>query len=160
MEVDFYVGPPPHRSSLQFEPTFKDSYVVLFERTHKFAGRRTIKFDELNDLPLVAMSRGTNIREVVDAHLAAHNKSISSKFEVLNLYTVGGMVEAGLGLSIVPSMALDLINNRRLRYARLVEPEISRQIGIVRRRGETMSAASLAFLDTMKPTFFGKQRAK
>jgi DNA-binding transcriptional LysR family regulator len=106
------------------------------------------------------MSRGTNIREVVDAHLAAHNKSISSKFEVLNLYTVGGMVEAGLGLSIVPSMALDLINNRRLRYARLVEPEISRQIGIVRRRGETMSAASLAFLDTMKPTFFGKQRAK
>jgi DNA-binding transcriptional LysR family regulator len=159
MELDFYVGPPPHRSSLLFEPMIQDAYVVVFSKMHPFSGRRTIKFDELDGVPLVAMTRGTNIRESFDAIASAHGKTITSKFDVFNLYTLAGMVEAGLGISVVPSMALSVVNSPHLRSARLVAPEISRQIGLVRRRGEALSPGEAAFVTMMKRAFTDKCRA-
>jgi len=63
------------------------------------------------------------------------------------------MVEAGLGITALPSMSLSLLGHPRLRSARIIEPEIHRQIGILRRRDSALSPAAVEFVKTTRAVF-------
>jgi DNA-binding transcriptional LysR family regulator len=68
-------------------------------------------------------------------------------------YTLGGMVEAGLGITALPSMSLSILGHPRLMSARIVEPQVTRVIGVLRRRNDTLSPAATAFLAAVWEVF-------
>lgn len=149
-EVDFGIGPAPQRSnSLSFQPLVTDSFVVIFPSTSKFAGRFEVPLDEILEEATIIMRPGTNVRTIIDNCLAKQGKSINPRYEVLHHYTMGGMVEAGLGVTILPSMALSMMSNPLLKTAKIVQPEIKRTIGIIQRKGEVLSPAAEALLTIM-----------
>lgn len=59
--------------------------------------------------------------------------------------TLLGLIEAGLGVAAVPSMAMPGRDHPILTSVPLVDPVVKRRVGIVKRRGRQLTPAAQAF---------------
>ena len=66
-----------------------------------------------------------------------------------------GLVEAGLGVAAVPSMAMPGRNHHILTSVPLVEPVVNRRVGILRRRGRPLTPAAQEFHKTIVEMRYG-----
>ena len=67
-------------------------------------------------------------------------------------------VEAGLGITIVPSLSLHQFPTLGVRM--LETPRVSRPIYLIRRRGRTLSAAADAFFNEISETNFDESQMR
>jgi DNA-binding transcriptional LysR family regulator len=74
-------------------------------------------------------------------------------YEVSHLSGSLGLVEAGLGVAILPRLATPAVRHPIIRTMSLVDPEVSRTIGIVRRSGSVLSPPAGQFLDMLLETW-------
>ena len=77
-------------------------------------------------------------------------QSLSAVLEVDQLATVAGMVCAGLGISIVPSLALYQFRLPNLTIRPLRWPGLTRQIYLVQKRDRGFSVAAESFCEWVK----------
>jgi DNA-binding transcriptional LysR family regulator len=57
------------------------------------------------------------------------------------------LVEAGMGAGVVPKLGMPRSGHATLVSVPLVEPSISRTLGLIKRRGRALSAAAQLFYD-------------
>ena len=57
--------------------------------------------------------------------------SLKPHYECAHLASVGGLIAAGLGVSVVPQLALSSMDMQHLNWRPLEKPTVSRCIGIV-----------------------------
>src|SRR5262249_21364085 len=143
-----------------YEPAPQLEYVHLFSMnwslvtppSHPPAGKPRRRLRDLADLPLILFEHGSTGRQhVMDAF---HGEGLSPRvdMETTNTEIIVRMVEAGLGVSIVPLMPGGAVTRGRKVCARGLGEQI-RPIhsGVLRRRGERLSDAGQAFLDFLLP---------
>lgn len=153
-QADLGIGPtPPRKLDLEFTPIVDDHFRVVFPNNHVFAGRKTVKLAELTSHPFLTLASHTNVRSILDRAFADSGFVLDPIYEFCHHYTLGGMVEAGLGITALPSMSLSILGHPRLMSARIVEPEVIRVIGVLRRRGDALSPAAMAFLSAVWEAF-------
>lgn len=87
------------------------------------------------------------MRQYIDA--ATHPSIFVPLLEVEQLATVAGMVLAGLGVTIVPALALYQFNDRELMRRPLDWPGLKRKIYLVRRRDRPLSLAAEALYEAV-----------
>lgn len=89
---------------LRAETLFREDLLVAVPADHPLAVRKAIDLGELSGLPLVVMKSGHGFRQIVlDALTRAHVKP-NIVYESAGIDTVQALVEAGLGVSLVPTM--------------------------------------------------------
>jgi DNA-binding transcriptional LysR family regulator len=132
------------RSDLKFTPLIDDSFVVACRADHPFASRKFINWSDLSGESLIISQRIGN-RALIDQALARSNLRLNWSFEVVHLSTSFGMVEAGLGMSIVPRLARPLTGDRSIAVVSLCGPVVQRTVGIVERRTGQFSRAAAVF---------------
>jgi DNA-binding transcriptional LysR family regulator len=108
-----------------------------------------VTWADLEPYHLITVHRSSGNRTLLDAALARANLKIQWFYEVTHLSTSLGLVEAGLGISVLPRMATPLEEHPFLITRPIRAPEVSRTIGIVRRRGASLSPAAQHFLDML-----------
>ena len=147
-KVDFGIGPrPAGRHQFDFRALTSDPFVAVVPRGHPWAMRKSISLADLVGAPFLALLRGYNVRETLDATLKKHGLKITPKYEVQHHYTLGGMVEAGLGITALPSMAVSMLSRPLLRTVPITRPGAAREVGIVKLRGKNLSPAPQAFVE-------------
>ena len=149
-EADFGIGGEPRwRDELEFTHLFSDSFVLLCPHDHRLAGRATVGLAELVEEPLITLTKGSNIRATTEAYFAAKGRSFAPAFTLMQHYTIGPMVEIGLGVALLPVAAtFGLREQAGLRVVPLKEKDFVREIGLVKRKGEPLTAAADAFYRT------------
>lgn len=149
-DVDFAVCPSGGRDSdFEFEPVVNDPYFAIFPKTHALAREREITLARFSTFPLVLMRQGLNMRDVLDAAASRSGVQLRPQYEVCNHDTLTGIVAAGLGIGTMPRTTISMVHHPRLSMARLVEPEITRAIGILKRRGEPLQPAAKKLVDVI-----------
>jgi DNA-binding transcriptional LysR family regulator len=88
---------------------------------------------------LIRVSQQTGNRMIIDDALGSRREGLNWRFEVQHLQTAIALAAAGVALTVVPRMALDAVDERGLKLVPLRNPSITRQIGIVSRRGAPLS---------------------
>lgn len=152
--ADIGIGPFPDRADdLQFASITHDRFVAVFPQQHPLAAAPKVRLKELLKFPLLTLVSGTNVRAVLERAFAQQGMAFRPAYEVLNHYTLGGMVEAGLGVTALPSMALSMLSNPLLKTAVITNPGITREVGIIQRRDHARTPAVDAFLETLSETF-------
>ncbi len=91
------------------------------------------------------LSRTSSVRQYLDA--ALHPLQMRTLMEVDQLATVMGMVRAGLGISVVPSLTLFHFRQPGLVTRPLSWPGLTRHIYLVRRRDRSLSLAAQSLYD-------------
>ena len=64
-------------------------------------------------------------------------------YEAQHVTTMLGLVEAGLGVAAVPSMAMPGPDHPLLVSVPLSDPIVTRKVGLIRRKGRSLSPAAL-----------------
>jgi DNA-binding transcriptional LysR family regulator len=69
---------------------------------------------------------------------------------VTHLWTVVGMVDAGLGVAVLPSYAKPIAQMYKIRIVRLMEPSVRRETSFLTRRDRRLSPAAQGFQEFLK----------
>jgi DNA-binding transcriptional LysR family regulator len=145
-EVDFGIGPVPEKKGeLEFAPLFVDEYVALLPRSFRDGGRSGISLRELSRLPLLTLSSASLFRHHLDEALSAQGIASGRGYEFTNVSTLVAMAQAGLGIAVMPRIALP--QRTPLKAVRISGVSLSRTIAIVTIRGHSLAPAAARLVD-------------
>ncbi len=131
---------------LQFLPLILDPLVLICPAGFPLAQRKRLSIDELIPYSFILLSQETGVRSVLEKALGPMEETFTIRQEVTQLSSLIGMVEEGLGISFVPSLALPRIIPPTLAVVKGIHPAIERHIGMLRRADRPLSPAALASL--------------
>lgn len=134
------------RWDLEITPLLKEPFVVICPKLHPFAGQKSVSWTSLQGQPLVRVSAQTGNRQLIDDALGARREEMTWRYEVQHVVSAVGLVRAGLGLAIVPQLAINPVDSPGVVVLPLRNPGISRTLGVVSRRGVPLSPAADALL--------------
>ena len=139
--ISFMHGKVP---GIDFEPIQTDPFVLALRRDHRLASRKSVAWSELEGERMIAVSRSSGNRQVLDDALARAGVNPEISFEVSHIATLIGMVDAGLGVAVVPRMALPSAH-ATLTGISLRRPSADRVLGLVTRHGSALRPAAEVF---------------
>ncbi|MBM7344078.1 LysR family transcriptional regulator [Pantoea coffeiphila] len=143
-EVDFgIVIGPLHSDDLECEAILDEPFLLLCRMDDPLAQQQTIHWHMLNQRTLVLQDYASGSRVLIDEALRQQQVQADIAQEIGHPATLYPMVEAGIGISILPALALPLPQGRPLMVRRLV-PEINRTIMLVRRKNRSLTPAAEA----------------
>jgi LysR family carnitine catabolism transcriptional activator len=122
-----------------------DPFYVVCLHSHPLAKRRRIHVEELANHEIIHLAKSSSVRQHVDV-LLRNVETVHSGFEVEHLATVAGLVEQGLGISIVPELTLFQFRQLNLVAIPLETQDLVRPILIVQRKDRSLSIAAQAML--------------
>jgi hypothetical protein len=150
-EVDFGVGSAPGPDAdVRFTALLSDRMVVVFPAGHPLRQCKSVKLNQLVRVPLVLMTADSSVRKLVDAAFASIGQLIMPAFEATYMSTAAGMVKAGLGVTILPSSAIQMGELAGLVTRPISRPAISRELGVIEKSARSLSPAAEGFLRTIK----------
>ena len=152
-EADLAIGPRPTGANLSFSRLERDHFVAAVPIGHPLAGREMITFRELTDYPLILTPRHTNGRRVLDRAIDQVHLTLRPQFELVHHFSVGKMVEAGLGITVLPRSAVPSLASREIVTVEIKSPRIFRDLGVITRREYQFSPAAQAFVTVLKTCF-------
>lgn len=147
-DVDCGIGTiAPEEEGLDRTTLFADSLLLFCPRPHDLSGRRSVAWRDAAAFPLVALTRDSGIRALVDRAFGAAGVSVDPAYEVTQITTAMAMVEAGLGVSVLPSHARSVGKRYRIDTCAIDGPPVSRDISLVQSSARSPSPAAEAFID-------------
>lgn len=153
-EVDIAIGPRPDRSEdLDFCSIARDHFVAVCSRDHILASHVEVRLADLAGYPFLVVATGTNVRGLLEQAFKQQGFEFRPAYEFMNHYTLGGMIQAGVGITAMPSMSISMLSYPLLKAIRIVEPEIVREVGLLQRRDQIQTPALHAFHSALAAGF-------
>ncbi len=138
-EVDFgVVIEPSSTDDLTAETILNDPFVLVVPAVHALAARKTVRWSALAGHPLVLLDHASGSRRLIDDALATHGVQAEVAQQLGHPTTVFRMVEAGIGISVMPALAVPPGGLGTLVALPLV-PRIERRVMLVHRRNRAPS---------------------
>lgn len=142
-EVDFGIGtflaPEP---GFVTEPLMVDTLLLACPKNHPLAARARVRWRDLAGFPFIALTRDNAVGDLVRDCLKEAGTTVHVAHEVGFLTTALGMVEAGLGISVLPSYGRDAVRLNDIVLRKLVDPAIRRETSLIMRRDRSLSPAA------------------
>src|ERR1700720_1537818 len=125
-------------------PLIEEKLYAALPKQHKLAKRRRITLGELQDEPFLLLRDGHCFRETAVAACKRARVRPKIIFESGQFSSILSMVCAGLGVSIIPAMALE--KRSGCQFVPLADGRATRAIGAVTLNGRSLSRVQQAFL--------------
>ncbi|WP_339883180.1 LysR family transcriptional regulator [Vreelandella maris] len=136
--------PPSDADDLTFEPVLEDSYVAVCPCGHPLLAQSAVAWSQLAAYPFIGINRLSSSRQDIDRIMQSVGERLDILCDARQIATVGRMVAAGLGISVLPSLSFRQIATDGIEHRPLVEPTIRRELGIILSRRHPPSAATSA----------------
>ena len=131
------------QAEIEFELLVEERYVVACRRDHPLAGRASVTWTELYQHDYISLDKTSGNRFLLDQALVGIEAQKPGVCETRHVTTMIGLVEAGLGIAAVPTMAMPVGDEHPiLTSVPLVEPEVMRKVGLLKRRGRVLTPAA------------------
>ncbi len=141
-EVDFGIAIGPLQvDDLECEAILDEPFLLLCRQDDPLAYQQTVCWQMLNSRQLVLQDYSSGSRVLIDEALREQQVQVEIVQEIGHPATLYPMVEAGIGISILPALALPLPQGRPLLVRRMV-PEINRSIMLIRRKNRSLTPAA------------------
>ncbi|MCV0440358.1 MAG: LysR family transcriptional regulator [Hydrogenophaga sp.] len=128
-------------AELRAERFCSDDFHVVFPEGHALAAANgPVRLGELHAFPVVQLARSSSVRQYVEA--AIYPNRMRTVLELEQLSTVACMVQAGLGITIVPSLTLFHFRLPGLLARKVRSAGLRRQVFMVRRSDRSLSSAA------------------
>ncbi len=132
---------------IEFKTLIEERFVAACRRDHALAGRRQVRWEELATHDFIAVGKSSGNRLLLDQALAGIASQPIGICETQHVTTMLGLVEAGLGVAVVPSMAMPGADHPLLVSVPLIDPEVTRKVGLIKRRGRSLGPAAQQLYD-------------
>jgi DNA-binding transcriptional LysR family regulator len=117
---------------LEVLPALKEEMVVVTAPGHPLSRKRAVEPAQLGRFPLIVYEPGSNTRKVIDQFFLEQRIPMEVAMETENVEIIKAMVAAGLGITLVPYMAIARdVRHRRFGYTRVRGRRLYRETGWV-----------------------------
>ncbi|CAG9164450.1 LysR family transcriptional regulator [Cupriavidus pampae] len=160
-EADFglnYIG--TQEPDVEFEPVLKEPFVVACPPDHPLARKRKVTWAELGQHDYMTVGKASGNRLLLDLALTDVPVRPQWYCEVRHVSTLVSLVEAGLGVAAVPRLAMPPGKHPNLKSVPLVEPTVTRTVGLIRRRGRSLSPAAQVLYEMLQKTSADNRRGE
>lgn len=150
-EVDFgVVIDPSEKQDLHAQAILSEPFCLVCLSSDRLARKKEVHWAELAGQPLVLLDHASGSRRLIDAALQSHGAAAPVVQDVGHTTTIYSMVEQGLGLSVVPQLAIPDDWKKRaatpakaageaVLVSRKLVPQVQRSIMLVRRQQRELS---------------------
>ncbi len=146
---------------LSFRPLIKDSFCMVCRADHELAkGRGSLTWRDLAGYDFLGMAADTGIQQLLGGVKDLPANLRGPKFEVSNVATLNGMLGAGLGITVLPALAVPVQHAPKLVFRHLTRPVVQREICLITRRGRSLSPAAQGLRDMIVESFPGRWPAE
>lgn len=135
---------------MQFERILTDRLEAVFAAGHPLTRKRQVEIADLTRFPLIMMDTQSSVRMMVEAEMVARRLRPQPTYEVTYISTAAGLARAGLGVTLLPSSAIELETPSGLERRAVRAPGFNRDVGVVRKSARTLSPAAETFLDVLR----------
>ena len=139
-------------------PLIEEKLYAALPKQHKLAKRRSVTLGELQDEPFLLLRDGHCFRETAVAACKRARVRPKIIFESGQFSSILSMVCAGLGVSIIPAMALE--KRPGCQFVPLADGRATRAIGAVTLNGRSLSRVQQAFLTHLTATHIASTSAQ
>jgi LysR family transcriptional regulator, hydrogen peroxide-inducible genes activator len=129
-------------------PLLTERLFAALSKKHKLASRRALSLKDLRAEPFLLLRDGHCFRDTAVAACDRARLHPQIIFESGQFSSLLSMVGAGMGVSIVPEMAIE--KKSHCRYVRIADDQAARTIGAVVLRGRSLTRAHHAFLSHLR----------
>lgn len=139
---------PVRGNEFESVPLLRERLFAALPPKHKLASRRTLALKDLHAEPFLLLRDGHCFRDTAVAACDRARLHPRIVFESGQFSSLLSMVAAGMGVSIVPEMAVS--KGARCRYVRIEDEQAFRTIGAVILRGRSLTRAHHGFLEHLR----------
>jgi LysR family transcriptional regulator, hydrogen peroxide-inducible genes activator len=129
-------------------PLLTERLFAALPKKHALAGRRSLSLKDLRKEPFLLLRDGHCFRDTAVAACDRARLNPQVIFESGQFSSILSMVGTGMGVSIVPEMAIE--KNPRCRYVHIADDEATRTVGAVVLRGRSLTRLHHAFLTHLR----------
>ena len=116
-----------------------DPVVLVLAKAHPLSNRSQLRWSEIADEPLIAIGELSANRKLLDNARSQIGIAPLWKHEVQRIATAIRLAAAGVAATVVPRLAAPA-DASDVSVVALTEPVLTRRLGILRRRGDPLSA--------------------
>jgi LysR family carnitine catabolism transcriptional activator len=145
--ADFGVGPmPARRADLAFNFLCRDRFVGVVASSNPLARRKMARLSQLLAYPVLTTGPDSSIYNSLRTVLDQRGMEFRTDHLLSQHQTIVAMVAAGLGVAILPMLALGNLDLRNIATLDILDVEIGRDIGVLQHKGGSVSSAAQEFL--------------
>ena len=159
-EADFglnYIG--TQDPQIDFHPVKQESFVLACLKGHPLANKRTVRWSELAPYDYMSVTKASGNRFLLDSALSQQAVRPRWFCEAQHVSTLVNLVEAGLGVAAVPELAMPAGEHPSLVSVPLVDPTITRTVGLIHRVGRRLPPAAQQLYDQIRNMYEVQQAA-
>ena len=147
-------GPPGLKVEYQglpveIERLYEEPLLLAVGPRHRLADRHEVRWKDLADEELVGFGPGSTIRELVARAAREARVEMRTSRSAANLGSIRALVSAGLGVAVLPKVALTL-PGPPVRGVRLVAPRLTRIVALARNTTRYESPAARTFAEFLR----------
>jgi DNA-binding transcriptional LysR family regulator len=117
---------------------------------HPLATRAAVPWRSLENEPIVGLTRASDVRRLTDSALGQAGLTTRPDFEVAQMATAIALVDAGVGLAILPAYAQRYTDLFAVTSRPLTEPSVTRTISLLTARDRSLPPAAQRFSDLLR----------
>jgi len=149
---------PLRHKDLELFPIRTEPLFAVMRRDHPRASAESLALKDLRGESFVMLRDGNCFRDLSIRTCTRARITPNIAFESGQFSSLLGMVAAGVGVSLIPEMAID--RNVGCRYVRLSDAQATRTIVAAALRGRSFNRVQRAFVSGMKDRATGAVRGK
>lgn len=135
---------------IDFQPLLTEDYMLALRADHPLARRASLSWRDLLAEPMVAVAGDSGNRVLIDQALSRLKQRPQVQFEANHVAGALGLVEAGLGVAVVPRLALSMGAGAALVGVPLKQPRIERTLGLITRQGRRLGGPAQALVQALR----------
>jgi DNA-binding transcriptional LysR family regulator len=142
-EADFgvnFIG--DNEPGIDFQTILEERFVAACKKDHPLAKKKVVAWEDLKKYDFMTVSKSSGNRMLLDMALAGTGAKPEIAYEAQHVTTLLGLVEAGMGVAAVPTLAMPSKDHAVLARIPLINPVVTRRIGLIKRKGRSFTPAA------------------
>ncbi len=149
-EADFFVGSlDVVPDDLEYRPFLACDLILITPLDHPFARRRSVTLREAAEYPAILSPLGTDTRTSLESAAHQSRLKINDALETEGYDVIKRYVEAGIGISAVPSICVGKTD--RVAVVPFEQAATRRTYGVITVAGRPLSSAATRFVALLGP---------
>jgi len=150
-DVDVGIGGHiPHDHTIAMQDLFADPICVFAPLSHPLAKKRRVTLTDVVSYEVIMPSRTLSLRATLESGLQQQALAVRPIYETNHFSTAVGMVNAGLGISILPHIAFECYPSENICCIPLSDPPMHRRMVIAAKEGRQLSPAVEKFKEILR----------
>lgn len=156
-DIDIGIAPvtplPPSLNSIRLKPMER---VLITPLNHPLSKKENVTLLDIAQYPIISYEKGLNSREDCDRIFDEVKLNVEIVMEATNAETIKRYVELGIGIAIIPKLALFHRDNYNIHVITGLSKSFNKlQYGVIMRKGRHITNWSKKFLYLLNPAWEG-----